>query len=252
MLNRSAIVFALVILQFNLFAQETDENAKLDSAINLLDTLSIIVPDTIKGSVSTEKSRKKITIDWHNLPYIFDDMSIIAGVSRSGLHYTANYRELSHIGGWTLGVEDFVPVFERAFLHFGVKYARRGFEHSRHDIKFITHNIDMPLFLSYELPAMRLYDFRLFFGAQTSIRTGSNRQGNYGVPLPGETFYTYIPSQFNRFDFGFTFGLSAEVKDFYIRMRAFSGYFKLMPDDTGMNSAFSLEVGYFVFRNLRR
>lgn len=216
-------------------------------------TLKLTQTETILPVEDSVKSKKKSPwINWRYLPFMFDDMTLIVGINRSGLFYTENYRELSHVGGYTIGVEDFIPVFERAFFHFGVKYARRGFEHSRHSIKFKTHNIDMPLFLSYELPAMRMYDLRLLFGTQTTYRTGSTMQGVYPATSPTGPFYRYMPTSFRHFDFGFTFGLSAEHNDFYFRLRGFSGFVNIMPDDTGMNSSFSLEIGYFILRNLRQ
>jgi hypothetical protein len=247
------LLFVSFTLKASAFSKQSINFNLANTNKGVLEAVSIISADTIISTNDSVKVRKKSNgIDWNNLPYLFDDMTIVFGLSRSGLYYTENYRELSHIGGWSIGVEDFLPVFDRAFFHFGLKYAQRGFEHERHSIKFITHNIDMPLFLSYELPALRSFDFRLLFGGQFTLRTGSERKGSYISPGFGDSYYFYRPSEFNRYDFGFTFGLSAEHNNIYFRLRGFSGYRKLMPDDTGMNSAFSAEVGYFVFRNLRK
>ncbi|MBX2946553.1 MAG: outer membrane beta-barrel protein [Cyclobacteriaceae bacterium] len=218
------------------------------------DSLKVLAAQEIKTEHSVthhqNKTRKKIwPIDWNNLPYSFDDMTLLVGINTSGIYYSNNYRELSYITGYSIGVEDFIPVFERAFFHFGLKYTRRGFEHSDYHVKFKTHNIDVPLFLSYELPALRMNDLRLLIGSQLVFRTGSTTEGAY--TSPGD-YYRYYPTQFSNFDFGFMFGLSAEFNNFYTTVRSFSGFVKLMPDDTGMNSTFSLEVGYFIFRNLRK
>jgi hypothetical protein len=243
----------LLLCTTTLIAQQNTDISKIDSIKIQLSEDIIVSSDTLVSNQDSIIQKKSFKINWSNLPYLFDDMSIIVGANRSGLYYTEYYRELGHINGFTVGVEDFIPVFERAFFHFGVKYARRGFSHAKHNIQFRTHNLDLPMFLSYELPAMRMYDLRLLFGGQMSFRTGSTTLGRYTAPnIPGESNYYYIPSSFNNFDFGFTFGLSAEFNDFYFRLRSFNGYWKLMPDDTSMNSSFSLEIGYFIFRKLRK
>lgn len=212
----------------------------------------VVTTDSVllkNNSSKLEKSKKKgFRINWYNLPYAFDDLSIMVGFTNSNLYYSNHYRELSFTPGFTIGAEDFFPVFDKAFLHVGLKYTQLGFEHSAYDMVFTTHHIDVPFFLSYELPELREIDFRLLIGSRFLFRTGSTIKGSYPA---ASDIYRFIPTQFSHFDFGFTFGLSAEYKNFYTSLRGYTGFIKLMPDDTGMNTSYGLELGYFIFRNLR-
>lgn len=223
-------------------------------AVTTVNTVAVenkaISSDTIpKAREKSKKKKEAGKINWNNLPYAFDDITFMVGISNSGLYYSNHYRELSFKPGFIIGAEDFFPVFNKAFLHVGLKYAQLGFEHTPYNVVFTTHNIDIPLFLSYELPELRSLDLRLLIGSRFLFRTGSTTQGTY----PNSPDITRLnPTQFSNFDFGFVFGLSAEYKNFYFTARGYTGFIKLIPSDTGMNNSFSLEVGYFIFRNLRK
>ncbi|MBX2961785.1 MAG: hypothetical protein KF687_04680 [Cyclobacteriaceae bacterium] len=226
-------------------------NAQEESVADTLASETKITPtDTIRKTKDKSKVGKQgLQINWNNLPYSFDDIAFMVGVTNSSLYYSNYFRELSFTPGFIIGAEDFFPVFDKAFLHVGLKYAQLGFEHTPYNVVFTTHNIDIPLFLSYELPELRSFDLRLLFGSRFLFRTGSNTKGTY--PTSPEIF-RFNPTQFSNFDFGFVFGLSAEYKNFYSSARGYTGFIKLIPSDTGMNNSFSLEVGYFIFRNLRK
>jgi hypothetical protein len=62
----------------------------------------------------------------------------------------------------------------------------------------------------------------------------------------------YRIADFNRFDGGFTFGFSVEHRSYYARFRSFSGIANTMQGVQGMAHSLHLEIGYFMFRNLRK
>jgi hypothetical protein len=250
MLLRCTCVLVLLILNVLCVSQINAQN--LSDTTALKEEIKAITDDSFdvkNKTAKTSKTEKKgFNINWYDLPYTFDDLSIIIGITNSNLYYSNHYRELSFTPGFSIGAEDFFPVFNKAFLHVGLKYTQLGFEHSAYAVKFTTHNIDIPFFLSYELPELRSFDLRLLIGTRFLFRTGSTTRGNYP---PSEDIYRFRPSQFSPFDFGFVFGLSAEYQNFYTSLRGYTGMIKLAPDDTGMNTSYSIDFGYFIFRNLR-
>jgi hypothetical protein len=212
-----------------------------------LSEVRLFLPDSL--SISKEQQK----FNWNKVPYFVDDLLLTAGVNRSGLYYTRNYLELTHKNGFQMGIENYYPLTEKAFIHYGIQYAQRGFNHKLYDVSFTTHYIDMPLYLAYELPALRSFDWRLFVGTQLSFLTKTSMKGDYSELLNGtEDKYLYNGSQFQNYDWGFCFGLSMEYDQFYSRLRIFNGVVKLAPDDQGMNSAFYIEFGYFLFRKMRK
>lgn len=242
------VVFICFFCLYSLNAQTpalADTVSQDQIQISALDSTAVNAKDS-----ATAKTKKGFR--WNNLPYFMDDIMVIGGINRSGLYYTVNYLELAHKTGFQIGIENYTPLLEKAFLHYGVLYANRGFEHERHSITFTTHNLDIPLFLAYELPANRRFDWRFYVGTQISTRIGASASANYQSPELGDDYFRYFPDRFQRMDWGFSWGSSMEYGDFYWRFRAFSGVVKLTPEDQGMNSSFSLEFGYFPFRRLRK
>jgi hypothetical protein len=192
----------------------------------------------------------KSKINWNNLPYFFDDLLVSAGINRSGLYYSPNYLELSHLTGFQVGIENYYPILDKAFIHYGVIFSMRGFAHTPWNNNFRTTNIDVPIYLAYELPALRHYDLRLLLGIQVTRLLSAKSSTNY--PTGIENNYLYDSNRFSKTDFGFTAGLSMEHYNHYFRVRMYNGYVKLMQDDQGMNSGFFFDYGYFIFRGLRK
>jgi hypothetical protein len=199
---------------------------------------------------SNYQNNVKSKINWTSLPYFFDDLLLTGGVNRSNIYFSSHYSELSHITGFQTGIENYYPVMDKAFIHYGAIFSARGFEHQSQNIRFRTYNFDFPIYLAYELPALREFDLRLLLGAQFTKRTGAIESSSYAAT--NEATFKYRPSQFARFDFGFTTGLSAEYGNHYFRARVFHGYMKMMPNEQGMNAAFFFDYGYFFFRGLRK
>jgi hypothetical protein len=233
-------VFIHLSLGGHISAQSPNDSASsIRLETNLFQSSDTLYQNTVKS-----------IIDWTSLPYFFDDMIITAGINRSSLYYTPNYLQITHSTGFQIGIENYYPVLDKAFLHYGLIFSRRGFNHEAYNVRFSTHNIDLPVYMAYELPAFREYDLRLFFGAQVSTMLGARPKGIY--PTDIGPAYRYETNRFTKVDFGFTFGLSIEQKNYYTRFRIFNGYVKLMPDDQGMNASFAMDFGYFLFRGMRK
>ncbi|MCC5930625.1 MAG: outer membrane beta-barrel protein [Cyclobacteriaceae bacterium] len=184
------------------------------------------------------------------LPYFLDDVMFIIGINRSGLYYSQHYRDLDYKSGFSLGLEGYSPVFDKATFHYGILFSQLGFYQKSSDITFDTYHLEFPVFLAYELPAFRQFEWRLIVGSQVNTRIGSSQNGSYLIFNPEETFI-YNTRGFRRMDWGFTFGLSAEYNNFYVRLRSFSGVVKLVRQDQAMMNSWSMEIGYFIFRRFR-
>ena len=185
------------------------------------------------------------------LPYFFDDIMVVFGVSNSGVYYTPNYESLAHVPGLKLGLESYFPVFPRAFLHFGVLGNRRGFEHASAGRTFNSLFIEMPLFLSYELPELEFMDWRFIAGTKFAYLMSTESLDSGAGHQEAEDLFHYDPESFNHLDWGFYVGMSFEKRNFYLRISSYTGVVKLVPTDQGMRAEFSLDLGFFPFRSLR-
>jgi hypothetical protein len=245
--------FSIVVL-FILFTNGIT-HAQVDT-IGGLSTEVDTITDVDTAVSPSFLSRTLGVIPWHNLPFVFDDIMVVGGINQSGLHFSNQYRELSTIGGWQLGAEGYYPIGERLFLVTGAGYAQSGMQHAEHDVRIRFHQINVPVLFAYELPVLRSFEWRLFLGTQFSYTTSADQSGVY--PEDGMMF-RYNIDDINRMGFGFTFGLSWEHRDFYLRLRGYMGMVKrftnLHPEtqigDTGMMQTFQIEFGYFLFRPLR-
>ncbi|WP_194774484.1 outer membrane beta-barrel protein [Pararhodonellum marinum] len=188
--------------------------------------------------------------NWNNLPYFMDDLMLIVGLNRGGIHFSNEFKDLSFASGYQIGVEGFLPLGNITFFDYGIHFSNRNFIHNPQDILFESYFLDLPIYVSFSLPELRSIDLRLLLGAQFSSRLGTRQSKPYVLNDP-EMFY-YIPSQFKNFDFGMTFGLSGEVGDFYGRLRGYVGANNFYSQEQGAYSAFSIEMGYFIFRRYRK
>lgn len=211
--------------------------------------------DTVKKESFVNRFVEKYKLD--NLPYFYDDVMVIGGLNMSSLLFSNRYKELGIRRGWSLGVEGYYPILERAFLVSGINFEQVGFSHKEYDVNFTLSHINIPILVAYELPALRDFDWRLFLGTQISFYTGGQADNEYGDV--GDVF-RYSPDDLTPFDFGFSFGLSWERTNYYLRLRGNFGMMKrfttLHPEtgvgDTGMMQTFQIEFGYLLFRPLRK
>lgn len=241
------------------YAQVPDTTDSIAPPSPVIDSIIDVTPDPVAlDRIDTQSSNegdaeatRRQTRFFHRLPYLFDDLLVIGGVSQNGLYYTRNFRELGHTTGWQIGVENYYPVFDRAFLHYGFIYSERGFAHTARGVEFTKTYFDVPLFLSYELPELEFLDWRLIMGAKFSYMLEAGQSGEYSDAVNGDEFFRYDRDDFHNLDWGFFVGFSFEKKDFYLRVSAYTGVVKLVPQDQGMRSSFSLDLGYFLFRGLR-
>lgn len=251
------LILLLTFFLNNSYAQHGRDSVNTnDSLSNILkvkknDTLNVEMLTDIK-TVDTLEGHSKKNLNWGNMPFIFDDLMIIGGINKSNIHYSQNYRELGDINGFNVGLEVYTPVWEKAYLHIGTQIARRGFTHTMHSVEFRTTHIDIPMFLSYELPPFPKYDIRLLIGSQFSFRTSTNQIGGYSTNSTNINDFHYKPDDFRDFDWGMTWGLSGEINKFTLRLRSYIGLTKVVRSDQGMNSAFMIEGGYFLFRGMRK
>jgi len=192
---------------------------------------------------SSKKAKKKVSIN--NLPYFMDDLMLIGGLNQSTLAYSKEHRDISYRGGFQIGFENYTPITEKGFMHFGLMYAQRGFRLRENN--FFSHRLEAPLIFAYELPEFRNFDFRFLLGTQISVQVASSETGEFLEDFD----YRYRSNDFNKFDFGFTAGISGEYRDYYLRMRTYFGANSLIKNDSATIAFFQFEFGYFLFRKLR-
>jgi hypothetical protein len=197
-------------------------------------------------TVSRNKSRTIKRLDLSNLPYIMDDLMIIAGFNQTTMMYSIDHRSIRYGGGFQLGSEVYIPVLEKAFFHVGANYALRRFENGVNT--YSMHRLEVPLFLAYELPEFRQFDWRFLIGFQLNGNLTNQEAGPDGSLADAR----YRSRDFRFFDFGLIGGLSAEFKEFYFRLRAYSGTRSLISEDSGAIAFFQFDFGYFIFRKFRK
>lgn len=191
------------------------------------------------------------------LPYFMDDIQLIGGLNTAGLYMSDNYRNLSYAKGFQFGLESYIPVGQIIFFNYGVHFSQRNFMYK--DDLFKNNFIDIPLYVSYELPVLKSVDLRFFLGWQFSYRLSSVSDQRYFEEGGSGNEY-YKVDDFNRFDTGWTFGLSGEYKSIFFRARSYVGLGGISPTTIidgktnikGTFNSIGLEAGYFLFRNFRK
>jgi hypothetical protein len=189
------------------------------------------------------------------IQFILDDTFLFGGMTSSGVYYSNNFRELSYRNGLVFGVEQYLPLKGKVFLCIGLNVSQRNFSYLKNTPNINVNNLylDVPITSAFELPILKNLDFRLLFGANIGVKMKSNLNGDYDLILNSNpNTFIYDVNDFNKFDFGWTFGLSAEYKDFIFRLRSYSGFIKFDKKDQGMLNSFNFEVGYFLFRTLNK
>jgi hypothetical protein len=187
------------------------------------------------------------------LPSFTDDVMFTAGMNTSGLYYSQVHRELKYHSGFQVGAEGYLPMARIMFLQGGLHIAQRNFMH-RPDQRVVFRNVylDVPVMACFELPELRTFDLRLCIGFQGSLRLHSPPgSGNMEIYQQSEGI-TFQSDRFRRMDAGWTFGLSSEYRNVYLRVRSYAGFFNLDTRDQGMMHTIYVDVGYFIFRSLRK
>jgi hypothetical protein len=210
---------------------------------------TVINAQNLTDEIILDSDIKKSSFNWENLPYYMDDIWLLGGVNSSGLHWSNNFRELDYAQGFHLGIETYIPMERILFLSIGVHYSQRNFSHNPELITFKSSYLDLPVFFAFELPELREADLRFLLGFQLSQRINSSQDRLYSSTYDG---FTYNLNDFNSFDLGWSFGVSAEYKDFYVRLRSYIGVIKHDVKDQGMMNSFNIDFGYFIFRPLRK
>jgi hypothetical protein len=185
------------------------------------------------------------------LPYFLDDVMLIVGLNRSGLYFSDQFRDLSYGSGYNIGAEGYLPLGKITFLNYGVHFSQRSFYHLPDSkVKFDNYYLDFPVYVSFSLPELKRIDWRFFLGTQLTYRLSSSQVGEY--PILGEDFFQFEVRRFKNLDGGMTFGLSAEARDFFFRLRSYVGVNNLDELDQGTMNSFNVELGYFLFRKYRK
>ncbi|GMQ27525.1 outer membrane beta-barrel protein [Algoriphagus confluentis] len=190
-----------------------------------------------------------------SLSFILDDTYLIGGVNSSGIYYSNSFRDLSYRPGFSFGLEQYFPLKGKVFLSSGFNFSQRNFSYLKNQPGIDVSNfyLDLPITAAIELPIMRDLDFRIFFGAVIAFRLNSKINGDYDAVLnQNPDAFIYESSDFHSGDFGWHFGLSAEYKRVLFRLRSYSGFVKFDNKDQGMISSFNFEVGYFLFRSMKK
>lgn len=189
------------------------------------------------------------------LQSFLDDTFIYGGINYSGIYYSNLFRNLHYLPGVTFGAEQYLPFGRKSIISIGINAEQRSFlfRPTHQDIRIKNWFLNIPFSSSFELPALRQYDFRILLGANASVRLKSGISGNYSALLNSNPdVFLYRTSDFQRFDFGWMFGISAEHHHVILRLRSYSGFAKFDRKDQGMLSSFHFEAGYFLFRNLKK
>jgi hypothetical protein len=194
---------------------------------------------------------------WHNfkqsLGYAKEDINFGLGVNTSGI-YMSKYRRDTEMGaGGQIFSGIYLPYSDNMFFHAQLGLAYQQFQHNALNSKI---NIDMfflelPLFISAQLPISNTVETRFLVGWQSNLLIGSNQRGSYTENWSSEgSGIQYNPNNLMRADFGFYFGFGIEYQRWLFRVSGFTGIKKLVEIDTGMINTFKLEIGFFPFRKL--
>lgn len=189
------------------------------------------------------------------LSFILDDTYVVGGVNTAGIYYSNNFRNLSYKTSYMFGVEQYFPLKGKIFLSSGLIFGQRNFLFLKEESGIEVKNLylDLPLTAAFELPVMRNLDFRIFFGTMVAFRLNSQIVGDYDKLLnQNPNVFVYKTNNFHSMDFGWHFGFSTEYKNILFRLRSYSGFVKLDNQDQGMMNSFNFEIGYFLFRQIKR
>lgn len=193
-----------------------------------------------------EQSGFKKTLN--DLPFLFDDIFVSAGYTRSGLFWSPQSNVLNYGNNFQLGLESQLPM-ERFFFSYGLHYMRSTFHYqNQYKQEVQSDYLAVPLLMSFELPEFQKIDWRVLTGLQAHYRL------NTTAPTPENTngdMFFYNPDDFTRWDAGLVLGTSVEYRNFIFRARTVIGTSRVTRQIQGSLNTFHFELGYFLFRPLR-
>lgn len=203
----------------------------------------------------TTDSTDIVILSKSSFSLLLDDLFIVGGVNVGGIYYSNNFRNLSRLTGFSIGLEQYFPLSRKVLLSSGFNITERNFNFSQGNAKIGVNALylDLPLTASFELPVTHKAEFCVFVGMVASLNLNASINGNYEDLIANNpNTFIYETKDFHTGDFGWHFGLSAEYKNFLVRARSYSGFIKLDKKDQGMQSSLSIEIGYFMFRKFKR
>lgn len=197
---------------------------------------------------TTKQSQNNFKEFIGDLPFLFDDIFITAGINRSGLFWSLEHNGLKYGSNFQVGIESQLPT-ERFFFTYGLHYVRSTFHyHNELQQELESAYFAAPLLLSFELPELQSVDWRVIVGLQAQYRL--NTKSSNHEPAHDDQF-SFNPDEFTQFDAGIVFGTSAEYRNMFFRARTVLGTSRVSKQKQGSLSTFHFEIGYFLFRPLR-
>jgi hypothetical protein len=203
-------------------------------------------------SIFSQKSSDFVNTKEKNLPLFFDDFIVVGGLNYGGLYMTKQKNELSYRTGFHLGFEHYQPIGKKVFLHYGLSFMQKGFRYQQEKIDWAINSIQGLTYASYELPALRNYDFRFLLGLHYSYNFNWYPSTTYSDEVRSNPdLFFYDRNKFQNFDFGLFFGLSFERDNYYMRLGSTIGHVNLVNNDQGMFHSLQMSFGYLIFRGVR-
>ncbi|MCC5922080.1 MAG: hypothetical protein LAT68_15385 [Cyclobacteriaceae bacterium] len=191
-----------------------------------------------------------------NESVLINNLALRAGYTSSHIFVSDNRRNLSHFQGFIAGFETYFSANDKVDIVFGSNYRQGGFNHDLYDVRFRTHNVEIPIIASYKLPEFQEM-FSLYLGYTTAFALSKSQIGDY----PEEPFERPDPYIYGRqddiqysleehsiFDFGWTWGVKFESGRYYADFRGIHSHIALFNKRSEMYTSLSLTVGYFPFR----
>jgi hypothetical protein len=199
------------------------------------------------------ETENQTTLKKTRLPFFMDDIMLVGSINQSGVFFSSNYRNLGYQTAFTVGAEKYLPMPRILFISTGLHYSQRNLRHKVNNVIFTNHYIDIPAFFSFEIPELKSIDFRFLVGTHISFKLKTNQINEYTSDnLNNHEIIKYSPSDFNLFDIGWTFGVSAEYKNILFRLRSYIGTTNIIKGDPGSMNSINLDIGYFIFRPFRK
>jgi hypothetical protein len=194
---------------------------------------------------------------WQNfkqsLSYAKDDISFGTGINTSGIYMSKYQRDTKMGAGTQIFSGIYLPYSDNMFFHAQLGFSYQQFQHRvlNNTINVDLFFLELPLFISAQLPISNTVETRFLLGWQSNLMLGSNQKEAYPENWTSDgSGIAYSSSNMMRTDFGLYFGLGAEYKRWMFRFSGFTGIRKIVESDTGMINTFKLEIGFFPFRKL--
>jgi len=188
-----------------------------------------------------------------DFPYYLDDLVIVAGLNNGGIYFNKNNSETTYGYGSHFGVEHYQSPGMNLFINYGLHFNNTNFRQRSADIEFSLYRLQAPIFVSYEIPELREFDFRFLLGFEFSYLLNASMSRAYNAfEQASPDFFNYQPNKFSKFDAGLFFGLSVERDNYYFRIGSTINVINLDPNEQGMIHQLHLTLGAFPFRFLRK